>query len=474
MLIGRKDEIHRLKDAYSSEQSEFVAIYGRRRVGKTFLVREVFNYNFTFQHAGISKKPLKIQLTRFRASLVKQGYTDCPKFADWYEAFDALEVLINRSESKKKVIFLDEAAWIETPKSNFVSALENFWNAVASNRKDVLLIICASATSWIVKNILKDRGGLHNRVTRKIPLAPFSLKECEEYASKKGLRLPRHQIVNLYMVMGGVALYWSLLEKNLSVAQNIDALFFGKNAQLRGEFNELYDALFKKPEPYKKIITALSKKMDGMTKAEIRKEGKISDGGVLSDRLRELEECGFIISCRSFHKAKKDTTYKLIDNYTIFYFKYAKDNENTEHFWTRPIDPDSIRSWSGLAFERVCMQHIPQLKQAMGIAAVATTEYAWRSDPKKKRTEDEDGAQIDLLIERGDGVINICEMKWSSGEFTITKKDNTELMNKVEIFQYQTGTRSAVMLTMVTTFGVKHNMYYDTIQSEVTVEQLFI
>lgn len=474
MLIGRKDEIRRLKDAYSSEQSEFVAIYGRRRVGKTFLVREVFNYNFTFQHAGISKKPLKIQLTRFRASLVKQGYTDCPKFADWYEAFDALEVLISRSKNKKKVIFLDEAAWIETPKSNFVSALENFWNAVASNRKDVLLIICASATSWIVKNILKDRGGLHNRVTRKIPLAPFTLKECEEYASKKGLRLPRHQILNLYMVLGGVALYWSLLEKNLSVAQNIDALFFGKNAQLIGEFNELYDALFKKPEPYKKIILALSKKMDGMTKSEIRKEGKISDGGVLSDRLRELEECGFIISSRSFHKAKKDTTYKLIDNYTIFYFKYVKDNEKTEQFWTKPIDPDSIRSWSGLAFERVCMQHIPQLKQAMGIAAVATTEYAWRSDPKKKRSKDEDGVQIDLLIERGDGVINICEMKWSSGEFAITKKDEADLGNKVEVFQYQTGTKSAILLTMVTVFGVKHNMYYDTIQSEITLDQLFI
>ena len=474
MLLGRNGEIRRLKDAYSSKQSEFVVIYGRRRVGKTFLVREVFDYNFTFQHAGISKMPLKIQLTRFRASLIKQGYKDCPKFEDWFAAFDALEVLINRSESKKKIIFLDEAAWIETPKSNFVSALENFWNAVASNRKDILLIVCASATSWIVKNIIKDRGGLHNRVTRKIPLAPFTLKECEQYTFMKGLRLPRHQIVNLYMAMGGVALYWSLLEKNLSVAQNIDNLFFGKSAQLKGEFNELYDALFKKPEPYKKIITALSKKMDGMTKAEIRKEGKISDGGVLSDRLRELEECGFIISCRSFHKAKKETTYKLIDNYTLFYFKYVKDNEKTEQFWTKPINPDSIRSWSGLAFERVCMQHIPQLKQAMGIAAVATTEYAWRSDPKKKRSEDENGAQIDLLIERGDGVINICEMKWSSGEFTITKKDDRELANKVEVFQYQTGTKKAMMITMVTAFGLKHNMYYDRVQSEVTIDQLFV
>ena len=474
MLIGRKEEIRKLKDAYASKTSEFIAVYGRRRVGKTFLVREVFDYNFTFQHAGISKKPLKIQLNRFHASLIKQGLTDCPKFADWYEAFDALEVLINQSDSKKKIIFLDEIAWMETPKSNFVSALESFWNSVASNRKDVLMIICASATSWIVKNVLKDRGGLHNRVTKKLPLAPFTLKECEDYAAKQGLKLRRHQILNLYMVMGGVALYWSLLDKSLSVAQNIDALFFGKNPELKGEFNELYDALFKKPEPYKKIIITLSKKMEGMTMTELRKAGKIPDGGVLTGRLRELEECGFIVSSRSFHKAKKDTIYKLIDNYTIFYFKYVRENEKTENFWTKPIDPNSIRSWSGLAFERVCMQHISQLKQAMGMSAVATTEYAWRSDPKKKRTDDEDGAQIDLLIERGDGVINICEMKWSTNEYTLTKQDEKNLSNKVEVFEYQTGTKCSIIVTMVTTFGVKHNMYYDSIQSEVTIDQLFI
>lgn len=474
MLIGRKEEIRKLKDAYASKTSEFIAVYGRRRVGKTFLVREVFDYNFTFQHAGISKKPLKIQLNRFHASLIKQGLTDCPKFADWYEAFDALEVLINQSDSKKKIIFLDEIAWMETPKSNFVSALESFWNSVASNRKDVLLIICASATSWIVKNVLKDRGGLHNRVTKKLPLAPFTLKECEDYAAKQGLKLRRHQILNLYMVMGGVAHYWSLLDKSLSVAQNIDALFFGKNPELKGEFNELYDALFKKPEPYKKIIITLSKKMEGMTMTELRKAGKIPDGGVLTGRLRELEECGFIVSSRSFHKAKKDTIYKLIDNYTIFYFKYVRENEKTENFWTKPIDPNSIRSWSGLAFERVCMQHISQLKQAMGMSAVATTEYAWRSDPKKKRTDDEDGAQIDLLIERGDGVINICEMKWSTNEYTLTKQDEKNLSNKVEVFEYQTGTKCSILVTMVTTFGVKHNMYYDSFQSEVTIDQLFI
>ena len=481
-MIGRKEEKQYLQSLLEENEPQFVAVYGRRRIGKTYLVRESFNHQFFFQHTGLSNNSIPLrerkraQLDKFEQSLKDAGYDPGKHLSSWEDAFGELKHFISGSDEKKKVIFIDELSWMDTKNSGFVSALESFWNGFVTARreKDVVLIVCASATYWIMDNIVNSKGGLHNRLTGTIRLNQFTLKECEEYASKKGLRLPRHQIVNLYMVMGGVALYWSLLEKGLSVSQNIDALFFGKNAQLKGEFNELYDALFKKPEPYKKIITALSRKMDGMTKAEIRKEGKISDGGVLSDRLRELEECGFIISSRSFHKAKKDTTYKLIDNYTIFYFKYVKDNEKTEHFWTKPIDSDSIRIWSGLAFERVCMQHIPQLKQAMGIAAVASTEYAWRSDSKKKRTEDEDGAQIDLLIERGDGVINICEMKWSSGEFTITKKDDAELRNKVEVFQYQTGTKSAIMLTMITAFGVKHNMYYDTIQSEITIDQMFV
>lgn len=471
-MIGRIKEQKILKEAYNSEYSQFVAVYGRRRIGKTFLVRETFEYSFTFQHAGAAKESLKGQLGLFRTSLKDFGYSDCPELKTWHEAFNQLKVLIQNSKSKKKIIFLDEAAWMDTPKSNFLSALEHFWNSWASNRKDVLLIICASATSWIINKVFKNRGGLHNRVTVRIPLAPFTLKECELYSKERGLKLNRYQILNLYMVMGGVALYWSILDKRLSAVQNIDQLFFNKDAKLNGEFNDLYNSLFKHPEAYKAIVVALGKHLPGLTRQELLKHTGQADNGVFSDRLEELEECGFIMKMRAFPKNKKESIYKLCDNFTIFYFKYIKTNAGIEDFWTKNFKSQSIRSWSGFAFERVCLQHIGQIKKAIGIAAVSTTEHMWRFVPEKGEKGIK-GAQIDLLIDRDDNVISVCEMKWASEEFVIQKADNADIKNKVSALERETGTKKAIHVTMVTTYGVKHNMYYDEIQSEVVMDQLF-
>lgn len=471
-MIGRIKEKKILKEAYNSEYSQFVAVYGRRRIGKTFLVRETFEYSFTFQHAGAAKESLKGQLGLFRTSLQDFGYSDCPELKTWHEAFNQLKVLIQNSKSKKKIIFLDEAAWMDTPKSNFLSALEHFWNSWASNRKDVLLIICASATSWIINKVFKNRGGLHNRVTVRIPLAPFTLKECELYSKERGLKLNRYQILNLYMVMGGVALYWSILDKRLSAVQNIDQLFFNKDAKLNGEFNDLYNSLFKHPEAYKAIVVALGKHLPGLTRQELLKHTGQADNGVFSDRLEELEECGFIMKMRAFPKNKKESIYKLCDNFTIFYFKYIKTNAGIEDFWTKNFKSQSIRSWSGFAFERVCLQHIGQIKKAIGIAAVSTTEHMWRFVPEKGEKGIK-GAQIDLLIDRDDNVISVCEMKWASEEFVIQKADDADIKNKVSALERETGTKKAIHVTMVTTYGVKHNMYYDEIQSEVVMDQLF-
>lgn len=471
-MIGRIKEQQTLKEAYKSEYSQFVAVYGRRRIGKTFLVRETFGYNFTFQHAGAAKEALKGQLALFRMSLQDFGHKECPELKSWHDAFNQLKVLIQASKSKKKIIFLDEAAWMDTPKSNFLSALEHFWNNWASNRKDILLIICASATSWIINKVFRNRGGLHNRVTVRIPLAPFSLKECEQYSIKNGLKFSRYQILNLYMVMGGVALYWSMLDRHSSAVQNIDQLFFNKDAKLKGEFNDLYDSLFKHPDAYKAIVVTLGKHLSGLTRKELLKYTGQADNGVFSDRLEELEECGFILKMRLFPKDKKESVYKLCDNYTIFYFKYIKSNSGIDDFWTRNFKSPSIKSWSGFAFERVCLQHVGQIKKAIGISGVATTEHTWRFVPETGE-KDVQGAQIDLLIDRDDNVINVCEMKWASGEYAIQKKEDADIRNKVSALERETGTRKAVHVTLVTTYGVKHNMYYDGIQSEVVLDQLF-
>ena len=470
MIIGRKEEQQILHSAAQSENSEFVAVYGRRRVGKTYLIRETFGYKFTFQHTGLAKGNTKEQLFSFAISLRDAGYDDCPIPKSWLEAFSLLSTYLKNSTDEKKIVFLDELPWMDTPRSNFISAFEHFWNGWASARKDIVLIICGSATSWIINKVINDHGGLHNRVTKQIALQPFTLKECEMFAQSKGLEMSRYQLAECYMVLGGIPYYWSLLEKGLSLAQNIDKIIFAKNGKLSNEFNQLYASLFKSPEQYIDIVTALGKKKVGMTREEIIAATDKYSNGALSKVLDELEYCGFIRKYNGFDKKSKQAIYQLIDNYTLFYFKFIQQNENNdEHFWSASIDSAMHRAWSGLAFERLCMAHTQQIKAALGIAGVLSNVYSWR----KGADEMSDGAQIDLLIDRKDQVINLCEMKYSLSEYVIDAEYEQKLRNKKSVFIDTTNTRKAVHLTMVTTFGIKANAHSGIVQNEITLEDLF-
>ena len=470
MIIGRKEEQQILHSAAQSENSEFVAVYGRRRVGKTYLIRETFGYKFTFQHTGLAKGNTKEQLFSFAISLRDAGYDDCPIPKSWLEAFSLLSTYLKNSTDEKKIVFLDELPWMDTPRSNFISAFEHFWNGWASARKDIVLIICGSATSWIINKVINDHGGLHNRVTKQIALQPFTLKECEMFAQSKGLEMSRYQLAEYYMVFGGIPYYWSLLEKGLSLAQNIDKIIFAKNGKLSNEFNQLYASLFKSPEQYIDIVTALGKKKVGMTREEIIAATDKYSNGALSKVLDELEYCGFIRKYNGFDKKSKQAIYQLIDNYTLFYFKFIQQNENNdEHFWSASIDSAMHRAWSGLAFERLCMAHTQQIKAALGIAGVLSNVYSWR----KEADEMSDGAQIDLLIDRKDQVINLCEMKYSLSEYAIDAEYEQKLRNKKSTFINATNTRKAVHLTMVTTFGIKTNAHSGIVQNEITLEDLF-
>ena len=470
MIIGRKEEQQILHSAVQSENSEFIAVYGRRRVGKTYLIRETFGYKFTFQHTGLAKGNTKEQLFSFAISLRDAGYDDCPIPKSWLEAFSLLSTYLKNSTDEKKIVFLDELPWMDTPRSNFISAFEHFWNGWASARKDIVLIICGSATSWIINKVINDHGGLHNRVTKQIALQPFTLKECEMFAQSKGLEMSRYQLAECYMVFGGVPYYWSLLEKGLSLSQNIDKIIFAKNGKLSNEFNQLYASLFKSPEQYIDIVTALGKKKAGMTREEIIAATDKYSNGALSKVLDELEYCGFIRKYNGFDKKSKQAIYQLIDNYTLFYFKFIQQNENNdEHFWSASIDSAMHRAWSGLAFERLCMAHTQQIKAALGIAGVLSNVYSWC----KEADETSDGAQIDLLIDRKDQVINLCEMKYSLSEYIIDAEYEQKLRNKKSAFINATNTRKAVHLTMVTTFGIKANVHSGIVQNEITLEDLF-
>ncbi len=471
MIIGRLEEIDQINQALNDNESQFVAIYGRRRVGKTFLVRSVLADKFTFQHSGLANAKTKEQLEAFRLAIIGHGYKDCPVLTSWLEAFEMLKEVVRKSKKRRKVIFIDEISWMDTARSNFLSAFEHFWNSWASARNDIVLIICASASSWIVNNVFHNRGGLHNRVTCQIRLNPFTLKECEDYCKYKGLTLSRKQILSLYMSIGGVAYYWSLLKKGLSADQNINRLFFAESGQLRGEFDDLFASLYKKPNAYVNVIRTLGTVNSGMTRPEIARACNIINNGGFGRILDELTQCGFIRSFNIPGKKKKDAIIQLSDCYLFFYLKCVEGNQDNSTYWIDNILSPLHSTWSGLAFERVCFAHIPQIKHALGIYGVATNCYSWKY---VSNTPDEDGAQIDLLLARKDGITNICEIKWSKGKYVLDRNDIENITNKVNAYAKHSGSSNALHITMITSDGLKQNMYYNEIQSEICADELFL
>lgn len=471
MFIGRKKELQLLHEIQNDDSSHFLAIYGRRRVGKTFLIREAFDYRFAFQHAGLSDGGMKGQIFAFVSSLKDVGYEVKKQPKNWLEAFEYLKDLIRKSSEKKKIIFIDELSWMDTPKCDLMVALENFWNGFASARKDIVLIVCASATSWMLSKVVHNKGGLYNRLTEQIHLRTFCLGECEEYVKNSGLAFNRNQILQYYMIFGGVPYYWGFLKKGLSLSQNIDRILFEKDAPLRDEFKYLYASVFKKPENYVKIIEALGTKKVGMTREEIINTAKIPNSGDLTTKLEELESCGFIRKYYAFGMKKKNAVYQLMDCFTLFYFKFLKSQPTDEHFWTNQINTPLVNTWMGLAFERVCMEHIEQIKVKLGISGVLTEVNSWYC--KADLDNGVFGSQIDMLIVRKDQVINLCEMKYSQSEYTITEKVDRNIRNKISDLITVSGTKYAIYPTIITTYGLVENSYSQEVQSVVTIDDLF-
>jgi AAA+ ATPase superfamily predicted ATPase len=468
-MIGRKEEQTELQHIIESKQSEFVAVFGRRRVGKTFLIKEFFKNKFAFYHTGIANSDMNVQLNLFHTSLNKYGKISYPKSRNWLEAFENLMHLLKNFRTKnKKIVFIDEMPWMDTHKSGFISALEWFWNSYASAQKNIVLIVCGSASSWIMNKIIKNHGGLHNRVTQQIYLKPFNLLECEQMFLKNGILLNRHQIVESYMIFGGIPYYLSLFQKRYGLSQNVDSLCFNEKGKLIDEFDNLYASLFKNYEKHIAIVKALSTKAKGLSREEIIKVSKLSNGGSLTRTLEELELSGFIRRYNSFEKKEKNAIYQLIDFFTLFYFNFMCDKRETdEHFWTNFIENARHRAWSGYGFEQVCLAHLSQIKQKIGISGVVTRTAAWKSNDK------ENAAQIDLLIERNDKIINLCEMKYASERFVIDKKYDEILRNKRAAFRAEIKTTKSIHITFITTYGVKHNEYWGNIQSEVNMDDLF-
>ena len=457
-----------LQDIKNSGKAEFVAVYGRRRVGKTYMIQQFFDNHFSFSATGIIDGNKDEQLFAFTSALIGIGYSGCQP-TNWLEAFSILkETLEAHPNNGRQVIYIDELPCFDTPKSGFVHALGHFWNTWASLREDVILIVCGSATSWMIDNIVNDHGGLHNRTTHTICLQQFNLRETEKYLKSRKFVWPRQLIVETYMMLGGIPYYLSLLNNKESLAKNIDRIYFRKNSELSQEYNRLYRSLFKSPEPYIKIVETLTKNKQGLTRNEIAQALKVSSSGTLSKQLENLEYCDIIRRYVTKINGKpkiNNAYYQLVDLFTLFHLTFSK-KLTTEDYWEQHLGTPVINTWLGLAFEHICMVHINQIRHVLGLDKIAVEYYSWRSNKEKR-------AQIDMIIERADRLINLCEIKYTSSEYTITAAEDEKVRKRTAAFVRESKTKGGILPTWITPYGLYGNEYSAQVQYQVTLDDLF-
>lgn len=471
-FTGRKREIEKLTRLEQSDKPEFLAIYGRRRVGKTYLVRTHFNNQFDFYVTGLAQGNTRQQLTNFTIFLNNFFGTEYEVPKNWLEAFNKLIICLEgKKTNQKQVLFIDEMPWFDTSRSDFMMGLEFFWNSWASAQPQILLIVCGSAASWMINNLIKNTGGLYNRVTERMKIEPFNLQETETFLTSRHIQLDRYQIIQLYMVTGGIPYYLEQIEPGKSAMQSIEDMCFREDGKLKTEFSFIFSSLFKKPDRHELVLRTIFEHGYALTREELIKYGALQSGGSTTRVLNELEESGFIATLQHFGYKKANTTFYISDPYTLFYLKFIEHAGKYEpNIWLNKVDDPAFRSWSGIAFEQVCLAHIAPIKKALGIAGVASTTGVWYLKGDKHQR----GGQIDLVVDRRDQVINLFEIKFSINKFAITKEYDAQLRQKIQRFKESTATSKSVFLTMLTTHGLVANEYrHSVVQNELTMDALF-
>lgn len=474
-LVGRTEEIRLLEKYYGSDKPELVAVHGRRRVGKTYLVSETLGGRFDFEFSGMYKVAAKVQLQEFQKELNRRTKSKDAAPADWFEAFDRLKDHLLGLGKERVVVFLDELPWMDTAKSNFLAALSSFWNGWRSRETLLKLYVCGSATTWMMDKFVGDKGGLYGRVSRPIYLAPFSLLETEQYLNEvKRMKYGRRQVLDAYMIFGGIPYYLDMLDNEKPLSANVDSLFFAERATLASEFDFLFRSLFKESGNYRRVIESLSTRLAGLTREEVSESCRLS-GGELSKVLANLASCDFIRSYASPGKKERSKLYQLTDMFSLFYLRFVKSGSGLdERYWTNLRNTGKKAAWSGYAFEQVCLHHIAQIKARLGISGILSNAYAWSCKAFTDADGNEwGGGQIDLIIDRNDGVMNLCEMKYSAEEYSIDAGYADAIRNRMAMFRAAEKCRKDLRCTFITTQGVKANRNSDVVDDLVTMDDLF-
>ena len=475
-IIGRERETEELTRLFNKRQAQLVALYGRRRVGKTYLVRELFKDRFAFYHTGVSPLELEeanlleAQLAAFQSSLVEYGGEETARPRNWMEAFGRLKALLQQQDKDKRlVVFIDEMPWMDTPRSGFITAFEHFWNGWGAGQDNLMLIVCGSATSWIQDNLINSYGGLYDRVNAEIQLLPFTLRETELLLRSQEVTLSRYDILQLYMTVGGIPMYLSYVKPGLSLAQNIDQLFFNRKAKLKDEFERLFNSLFRSPEPYKAVIRLLANRQSGYGRDEISQLTGIPSGKALSETLRALEASDFIELYQPFENNKRNKQYRLVDPFCLFYLDQVEGRNRKANFWRDNENMAALNTWRGRAFENACLSHVEQIKSALSVGGVASDNAPWTL----RGMDGEKGMQLDLVISRSDRVVNLCEMKFVTGEFEVKNDYEMKLRERIQWMVEHVSRRHNVQMTLVTTYGLKFGIHSGIFQRVVTLDGLF-
>jgi uncharacterized protein len=456
IVIGREAEVEKLTSLLYNNSANLMVMYGRRRVGKSYLIKTVFANKIMFQFTGVHHVKDEIQMQEFCKELQKQcklKYT-LTNLTNWFDIFAAFATILHskRNSKKKIIVVLDEFPWMETVSNNFLAAFEHFWEQRVSTQQNVAIILCGSAAGWMLKNIINNRGGLYNRITHTILLEPFNLYETELFLKHKKIFLNHYQISQLYMAWGGIPHYLNQAKAGYSATQLIDKICFDKQGELYNEFAELFKSLFANAEKNLSIIYKLAEKPQGLTRTQLLKLCKMQSGGTATDLLDELKACGFINTYIPFGKVVKDSIYKLVDEFILFYIKFMAPNRNAGvGTWQILYETQAWKSWSGLAFETMCQKHLFAIKQHLAIAGIYTTDAAWKSKDSK--------AQIDLVIDRNDKCINLCEMKYYEEQFTLSAKMATALLHKKILFKQETKTRKQIFWILISPYKTIHNQH---------------
>jgi uncharacterized protein len=475
-MIGREQELQIFGHLLESSRSEFLVITGRRRVGKTYLIREGFKGHTVFEFVGTKDADTSNQLSKFQEQLEVyfpkvKGLDD--ELLNWVSGFRQLKhcLLTMRKTSKKRVVFFDEVPWIAIEKSNFLQELEYWWNHWASTQ-NIIIVISGSAESWVVKKIVNHKGGLHGRITQKINLQPFTLAETKKFLAVKNIHLDDYQVMQLYMVIGGIPHYLEEIQRGESINQIINRMCFTKNGLLHNEFVNLYAALFKDYESHIAVVRTLSKTWQGLTRQLLIKNTKLTDGGGLTNILYDLEACGFIIKIIPLGKKVKDALYRLADEFSLFYFSFIEGSRlGAKDVWMQKSKLPQYRNWQGYSFENLCFRHAEAIKMSLGIAGIYTENSSFIA----KGTKTQQGVQIDMLIDRDDNAINLCEMKFYNSDIEIDKTFADKMRIKRELFKKYSNTKKYVINTIVTTYGVSNNEYaFAQVDKVVTAKALFM